>query len=946
MACVCARNCERESNMTPELWQRLKPLFHAAMEKSADRRAAFIDSSCGDDLELKMHLKQLIDAEQQNTDSRDAPLAYLNAASNMPLSGQKLGPYVIFSPLGRGGMGEVWRAHDSRLGRDVAIKISDHRFSDRFEREARAIAALNHPNICTLYDVGPNYLVMEIVEGPTLAERISKGPIPLDEALVLAAQIANALDAAHEKGIIHRDLKPANIKIRPDGSIKVLDFGLAKSAIDPAKLTSDSPTVLVSATGMILGTAGYMSPEQARGHDVDKRSDIWAFGVVLFEMTTGERLFQGATISDCLAAILKDTPNLTEAPPKIQRLLEGCLEKDASRRLRDIGDWERLLEPAPSPAPPSKRSAILPWAIAAAALLAAIGLGAAAWSHFTQQPQVLRLTLPIPEKTRMVIGASALQAVSPDGRRVAFAAQINGKSGIWLRDLDGPGTHLLPGTESADTWFWSPDSHWLAFFVDDKLEKIAVAGGPPLILCDANGVGGAWSQKGWIIFVRYAGGLSLIPDTGGTPTPLTKPDPARYEIVHRAPWFLPDGRHFLYTARSVDHAMSRVYVDSIEARPGTVTRREVLAAHSNVEYVPQIGGRLFGSANNGYLIFGRENTLMAQPFDAAHARTTGDAVPLVEQVDYRPGVAQSQFSVSTNGILVYTTGAAQGTNTQLTWFDRTGKPGGIVGDPNKFERVEISPDGSMVATDTNDDLGVSSISLHDLARGTVSRFTFGPTSSQFPVWSPDGKSVAYWRPTVETFQKAVSGTAQEKLLYKDPWNRTTILNSWSGRYLLFGVFDPGKGFGLDAVPTFGDREPFTYLPADSNNGEHVKLSRDGAFLAYPSGESKRTEIYVETFPEHTGKWQISTGGGDWPVWSRDGRELYFLSSDGKIMAVTVKTGGRNFEADAPRALFSVPGKYQFDVGKDGRFLIQVPQGQPNDSVSINVVVNWQSALKK
>jgi len=866
----------------------------------------------------------------------------------MPPAGHKLGPYEILSLLGRGGMGEVWRARDSRLGRDVAIKISDQQFSDRFEREARAIAALNHPNICTLHDVGPNYLVMEIVEGPTLAERIAKGPIQLDEALSIAGQIAEALDAAHEKGIIHRDLKPANIKIRPDGSVKVLDFGLAKSVVDPAKVTSDSPTLMHSTVGMILGTAGYMSPEQARGQDVDKRSDIWAFGVVLFEMATGKRLFEGATVTDCLAAILKDVPELSGAPPKIQRLLASCLEKDPRKRLRDIGDWKRLLEPASSTALQSKRSSILPWAIAAGAILAAIVFGAIAWSHSTKQADVLRLTLQTPEKARMIIGPSLLVAISPDGRRVVFAAQIEGKSGLWVRDLDGPGIRLLPDTEGALSWFWSPDSRWIAFFANAKLKKIDVTGGPPLVLCDANGVGGAWSQKGWIIFVRYAGGLSVIPDTGGTPTSLTTPNPAGYEIVHRAPWFLPDGRHFLYTARSVDHAMTWVYVDSIEATPGLVTRREVLAVHSNVAYVPRSGGGLFGSSNDGYLLFGRENTLMAQPFDAAHARTTGDPVPLAENVDYFADVAQSQFSVSTNGILVYASGAVHEVSTQLTWFDRTGKPQGIIGDPDEFERVAISPDGSLLATDKNDSVGVSSIWLHDLARSSAWRLTFGPTSSQFPVWSPDGSRVAYWRPTVETFQKAIGGTGREELLYKDSENRTAILNGWSsdGRYLLLGVFDPGKGFGLDAVPMFGDRKPFNYLAADPNNGEHVKLSRDGGFLAYTSGESRHAEVFVETFPEHIGKWQVSTGGGDWPVWSRDGHELYFLSSDGKMMAVPVKISGRNFEAGAPRALFSVPGHYQFDIGKDGRFLIQVPQAHAADSFSINILVNWQSALKK
>ncbi len=546
-------------------------------------------------------------------------------------------------------------------------------------------------------------------------------------------------------------------------------------------------------------------------------------------------------------------------------------------------------------------------------------------------------------------GLSTLITISPDGRRVAFAAQIDGKQGLWLRELDGLGTRLLPGTEGADSWFWSPDSRWLAFFAGDKLKKIDVTGGPPLTLCEGvNGVGGAWSKKGWIVYVRYAGGLVLIPDSGGTQTPITKLDPSGAEIVHRAPWFLPDGTHFLYTARSADYSMTRVYVDSIDARPGAVTRREVLEVNSNVEYLPRSSGGLMASANDGYLLFMRENTLMVQPFDAKKATTTGDAAPLQEQVDYFADVAQGQFSVSTNGILVYTSGATHGANEQLTWFDRTGKADGVVGDPGKFQWGWISPDGSMVATDPEDATGIRNIWLHDLAHGTASRLTFGPGSSQYPVWSPDGSRIAFWRPTVETFDKPVSGTGQEELLYKEPSNRTYIMNNWSpdGRYLIFAAFDPSTGIGIEAVPTFGDRKPFAFLSSDANYGEHVKLSPDGAFMAYTSDESKRAEVYVQTFPEHSGKWQISTGGGDWPVWSRDGRKLYFLSSDNKMMEVEVKAGGKNFEAGLPKALFLVPVHGQFDVGKDGRFLIRVPQAESTDSVTINVVVNWQSALKK
>jgi Tol biopolymer transport system component/predicted Ser/Thr protein kinase len=864
----------------------------------------------------------------------------------MPQSGHKLGPYEILSPLGKGGMGEVWRARDLRLGREVAIKIANHKFSDRFEREARAIAALNHPNICTLYDVGPDYLVMEIVEGPTLAERIRNGPIPLDDALVLAQQIADALDAAHEKGIVHRDLKPSNIKIRPDGSVKVLDFGLAKSAADPGTNASDSPTTLLTSAGMILGTVGYMSPEQARGKAVDKRTDIWAFGVVLFEMTTGKRLFDGETVSDCLAAILKVDPDLSESPLKIRRLLASCLEKDARNRLRDIGDWARQLEPVSAAAQQTKRASILPWVVAAGATLAAIGLGAVAWVDIAKQPQVMRVTLQTAEKVQS--GVRTLPAISPDGRHVAFAAQTDGKPGISVRDLDGVSARLLPGTEGAAEWFWSPDSRWIAFFADDKLKKIDVTGGPPLTVCEvANGVGGAWSPKGWIVFVRYSAGLYLVPDSGGIPTTLTVLDPAASEVVHRAPWFLPDGRHFLYTARNRDFTKTRVYVDSVDARPGSGTRREVMTVHSNAVYVPRTAGGLLGSANDGYLLFMRGNTLMAQPFDASNARTSGDAVPVAEQVDYLADVAQGQFSASSNGILIYTSGTV-GENLQLTWFDRTGKQGGVVGVAGDLERAWISPDGSTVAAGREDASGMSDIWLHDLARGTASRLTFGAAVSERPVWSPDGSRIAYWRPLLETWQKAANGAGQEELLFKDAQNRTSFLDDWSrdGRYLIFGVVDPKAGIGIEAVPTFGDRKPFLYLNSNSNIEAHARLSPNGGFLAYTSNESKRAEVYVQTFPEHAGKWQISAGGGDCPVWSRDGRELYFISGDHKMMEVDVKADGNKFEPGVPRALFPVPGRNQFDVGKDGRFLIQVAQTQAAGSLTVNVVVNWQAALKK
>ena len=535
----------------------------------------------------------------------------------MPLSpGDRLGPYEIVSPLGKGGMGEVWRARDPRLNRDVAIKISAQQFTDRFEREAHAIAALNHPNICTLYDVGPNYLVMELVEGPTLAERIAQGPIPLDEALRIAKQIADALEAAHEKSIVHRDLKPANIKIKPDGSVKVLDFGLAKTG-EVEALSSDSPTLL-TVHGMILGTAGYMAPEQAAGRPVDKRADIWAFGVVLYEMLTGQRLFQGDSVAHILADVLRGPIDLDklpkETPRRIRHLMKRCLDRDLRTRLRDIREARVAIEgvdeePEQSPAPARSRlGESVPWAVAAVLFLAAVGLGFVAWRHYSEEPQLMRMSLQIPEKAQFA-GAS-IPMISPDGRHVAFAARVDGKTGLWLRDLDALSARQLPGTDGASYPFWSPDSRWIAFFAGGKLKKIDVTGGPALTLCDFSpGRPGTWNRDDVIVFGTVGSNLFRVPAAGGTPAAVDELDSSASEANHHTPWFLPDGRHFLYTARSKDAQKSRIYVESVDAKPGSKTRREILAADSNAVYVPRAGG------NKGYLLFVRETTLMAQPFD-------------------------------------------------------------------------------------------------------------------------------------------------------------------------------------------------------------------------------------------------------------------------------------------------------------------------------------------
>jgi serine/threonine protein kinase len=842
----------------------------------------------------------------------------------MPLSpGDKLGPYEILGLIGKGGMGEVYRAHDPRTGRDVAVKISAERFNERFDREVRAVAALNHPNICTLYDVGPNYLVMEFIEGES-----PKGPMPLEEALQFAGQIAAALAEAHEKGITHRDLKPGNIKIKPDGTVKVLDFGLAKITPAESGATSEnSPTISIAATqaGVILGTAAYMSPEQARGRPVDKRADIWAFGVVLYELLTGRRPFHGEDVTETLASVVKEQPNLSAAPQHVRRLLQRCLEKDPRKRLRDIGDVWELLEEKPQPAPSQSR---LGWVglVAAVFAVATVTLGFLYFRKPAEAQNSVKFSVLAPENTTFPASnyaTSNTPKVSPDGRRLAFVARMDGKDGLWVRDLDSLTARLLPGTAGATgTPFWSPDNRWIAFFADLKLKKIEVSGTtPPLTLCDAiNGLGGSWSKDDVVVFAILLSGLLRVPAAGGNPSPATTLDPASSETAHTAPWFLPDGHHFLYTALPKG-TTGTVYIGDLDSK----TRNQVLMASSDAIYTPP-----------GYVLFLRERSLMAQPFDASAGITTGDAVPVGGQMP-----PQARFSSSQNGVLAYTTGVAEG---QLTWFDRSGKPTGTVSTPGLMNGPAISPDGKTVAfTRTDSQTGLEDVWLHDLVRGTDRKFTF--TGRSFPVWSPDGSHIAFNSTgAFGIYQKAVAGAAPEESLDKE--QRIKRPTDWSRDYLVEdSINNPETGADILLLPMTGDRKLSAYLKTAAQ--EFLpKLSPNGRWLAYVSDEQKRTEIFVQTFPTPGDKWQISSNGGLFPVWSRDGKELYFIGADQKLMAVDMKDGPD--KADAPKPLFDIRlggGAEGFDVSGDGRFLIptQVTQGS---AAPITVVVNWQTALKK
>jgi serine/threonine protein kinase len=879
-------------------------------------------------------------------------------------AGDKLGPYEILAPIGAGGMGEVYRALDTKLKREVALKVLPDFFARdpermaRFQREAEVLAALNHPNIAAIYGIEDRALVMELVAGETL-----QGPLPLETALNYAKQIAGALEAAHEKNIIHRDLKPANIMITPAGVVKVLDFGLAAVAqsSDPSN-PANSPTLTISPTraGMILGTAGYMSPEQARGKPVDKRADIWAFGIVFFEMLAGQRLFDGETVSDTLAAVLKEEPDWTRVPAKVRRLLKKCLEKDPKKRLRDIGDAWELLEDAPAATAPSRsRLGMTGWVAAGTFAVIAAAL---AFVHFREKPPVVELSrfqIPMPANLHFP-GPTAAAEVSPDGRKLAFpAAGADGKAHMWIRSFDSLDARLLPGTELSNTpqpFLWSPDSRFIAFLSSDhKLKKVDISGGPAQTLCDAVSVwGGSWSPDGTILYGSFPSVVMRVSAAGGTPTALTALDPARQERAHLFPKLLPDGRHFLYFRQSNTPGNSGIYVGSIDAKPSEQSTKPLLVNEAFPEYyVPS------PDSGTGHMLFYREGTVLAQPFDPNKLELSGDPVPVAEPVGSQGG--SGFFSASTNGVLTYVEGNGGAGNTQLTWFNREGKNLGIIGDPGIFTTSALSPDGKQAAVSRLDlqQSRNSDLWLFDLTRGgAATRFTFDASIAGDPVFSPDGSRIVFRSARDglgNLYQKFTNGAKNEELLLKSAEMKFPTSWSGNGRFLLYAVQTAKAKTEIWILPMEGSKkEPMPFQVTEFSE-IFARFSPDGHWIAYSSDESGRFEVYVREFllgsdgkPVPTGKHQISSGGGQIPQWREDGKELFYISVDRRSMMSAGIATKPAFEASPPKMLFPLPAALGAPpaVSADGkRFLVPVPVAQSGPQ-QFTIVQNWQAGLKK
>ena len=945
-----------------ERWATIERLYHAAVARSPAERQAFLDEACAGDATLRIELESLLRFTGAAETFIEEPAAAMMAAvvptgvesSDAGLIGRDIGDYRVVSRLGSGGMGEVYRAHDRRLGRDVAIKVLPASFSRdperlwRLQREARLLASLNHPNIGAIYGLegapAAPALILELVEGPTLAEVIARAGrgMKIDDALPIARQIAEALEAAHEKGVIHRDLKPVNVKLARDGTVKVLDFGVAKAlAGDSAGEDVDDSPVTGSATrhGAVVGTPSYMSPEQARGEAVDKRADIWAFGCVLFEMLTGRPTFEGTTTDETLAAVLEREPDWRALPDStpagIRRLLARCLERSLKRRLRDIGDARLELEEPDEPQriePRSDRSRALPWILAGAGVLFSV-VSTVFWLRAEATPEQVQFAVDVPVGHAL----TGVPVPSPDGTRLLLLLRSSaGETSLWIRAIESASLERIPGTENAAQPFWSPDGQSVGFAAEGMLKRTTLAGDAVqhITQLDPNLLGASWSRDDIIVFAPSNKTPLYRVSAGGTGrAPLTSLNLDRRENSHRWPHFLPDGRRFIFTARSDLPEYTGIYIASLDS-PDSL--KWVVAAQSSAVYL-----------SSGHLLYVRDNTLFAHAFDAGTAELWGEPVAVAGDVLQETAGASGMFAASSDGrVLSYSESRGQ----RLAWFDRSGRETPIAGPRGEFSQIQLSPDGSRAAVVMPDrQSGNRDIWLVTLADGGLTRLTSHPTHDWFPVWSPDGTEMIFASDRdgrVGFYRTSTTGATGEQRVFLAPSTGGFFPTDWSheGRTLAFHSYPRGD---ISLLPLSGDGMPTPIVESPFTDWV-AALSPDGRWVAYVSDETGIQEVYVKPMTS-AGKYRVSVNGGVHARWGRDSGELFFLGPRNELMSVVVKAGAA-FVASPPvrfyegcRVSTRATFEYLYDVAPDGRSLWICPGA---DGASAIVTVNWTAGLPR